>query len=110
MSTCTNDNSPFSWRNSSCPRVVLMTSCMRSLLTNFIHTRRRGPSTCTIRTSSSRRCSCSYIHSWIYKADILGLFGSKTHTVVSCRSHIFMPYPSVQCYPLILCCHSPLVI
>jgi hypothetical protein len=48
-----------------------------------------APSTCTIATSASVSLILSWIHSCMSNADILGLLGSKEHTIVFCLSHIF---------------------
>ena len=59
---------------------------MRSLYTNFIYTLRRGPSTWIILMSGSCSRKVSWIHSCIWKAETLGILGSKMHTMVFCLS------------------------
>jgi catalase len=51
--------------------------CIFSLVTNFMNTRRRGPSICIMPISSFWSRSCSYIHSWMWYAVNRGLLGSK---------------------------------
>jgi hypothetical protein len=55
-------------------------TCLSS--TNFTYTCRFVPSICIIVSVFSSICSCSYSHSYISKADILGLFRSNVQIII----------------------------
>jgi hypothetical protein len=85
ISSVTVDCSPVSCLYGNVPLVSCMIRVIRWLLTKLIYTSRLGPWIWIILTSSSRRPLVSYIHTWIWYAEILGLLGSKIQTRVFWR-------------------------
>jgi len=81
-SVYTCDSSPLSCLNSYCPLVSHSTVCICTVLANLMQTRRLDPSIWVIRMSSSARRNVSWNRSCILHAVILGLRGSKQHTMV----------------------------
>jgi len=96
-STVTCDNSPWSCLNSSCHFVAIITLCRRILCLNLMNTCRLVPSVWIISISSSSKWIFLYILSWIWKAVMCGLLGSKQQIIVFCLWPILLYAVIVWC-------------